>query len=306
MNETFDYDQKVLGKDEVFDYNEVFMGVTHGKKGNYFISFEEDYRLKHLTDAVKAKSGKLVDLGCGGGLLTESLAYYYPKVKVFGCDVSRTAISYAKKFGSGKVNYDLIKNKKLPYKDNSFDVCICLDVLEHIPDVDYFLKEVKRILKNNGKFFLVIPCEGQPFTYTWFFQKLKMGDKLTFKNWGHIHPEFTHKSVTKLLETHGFSVLGKTYSEHIFHQLLNFFTYFLPKEILEFILKQNATKYYDRGIVEKVVKNDRKTDILDVIRETWLFIGTILSRLVITLDVLLLKRIPFTAWKINLYTVVNK
>src|SRR3989304_10014269 len=144
---------------ENFDYNEVFMGVLDGKKKDYKLSFKDDYRLKCLTEAVVLDRGTLLDIGCGGGVLTESLFYYYPKTKVSGCDVSKTAINYAKKFGSGKVSYSLINSKKLPYKDNSFDACICLDVMEHIPDVDFFLKEVKRILKKNGKLFLLVACE---------------------------------------------------------------------------------------------------------------------------------------------------
>src|SRR3990167_10081476 len=103
-----------------FDYDEVFMGVTAGKRKSYFVSFEDDYRLKMLTEAVELQGGRMADLGCGGGQLTESLVYYYPKVKVYGCDISKTAISYAGKFGSGKVTYSVIRNKRLPYKNNFF------------------------------------------------------------------------------------------------------------------------------------------------------------------------------------------
>ncbi|MBI2268239.1 MAG: class I SAM-dependent methyltransferase [Candidatus Blackburnbacteria bacterium] len=291
---------------EKFDYDKVFMGVTPGKRKDYHLSVKDDYRLEHLTEAVRGKFGKLIDLGCGGGLLTESLVYYYPKTKIYGCDVSRTAISYAKKFGSGKVVYNVIKSKKLPYKNNFSDVCICLDVLEHVPDVDFFLKEVKRILKKDGRFFLIVPCEGQPFTYTWLFQKIKRGDKLTQKNWGHIHPEFTHKNIEDLLIKHEFFIERKTYGDHIFYQLFNLLPYFLVKEIMDLVLGKNAQKYYDRGIVDRVVKQERNTDIFDLIRGTWLFWGGILSRAIISTEMHLLKKVPFTAWKIFIYSGISK
>lgn len=291
---------------EGFDYNEIFMGVMPKKKKSYKISFTDDYRLKRLTEAVKIKEGKMLDIGCGGGLLTESLRYYYPKTKIYGCDVSQTAIVYAKKFGSGKVSYGVIKNKKLPYKDNTFDVCLCLDVLEHVPDDNFFLKEVKRITKNGGKFFMVLPCEGQPFTYTWLFQKIRFGDKLTFKNWGHIHPEYTHKYVETLLRKHNFSIDDKAYSEHFFYQLVNFFTYFLPKEIMDCFLGKNAAKYYDRGVVEKEVCQKREDDFFDYIRKVWLSLGGFLNRSVTALEVESLKKVSVTAWKINLLAQVNK
>ena len=291
---------------EEFDYNQVFMGVINKKKKSYFLTFKDDYRLKRLTEAVRIKDGTMLDIGCGGGLLTESLVYYYPKTKIYGYDVSKTAINYAKKFGSGKVAYSVAENKKLPYRDNFFDVCICLDVMEHIPDVDFFLKEVKRILKKDGGFFLAVPCEGQLFTFTWLFQKIKIGNNLTYKNWGHIHPEFTHRSVIKLLETKGFNIEEKTYSEHILYQITNFFTYFLPKEILNLILGKNAAKYYDRGVIEKELKNKRKEDIFDKLRKVWFFVGGIFYGLATGIEVELLKKVSFSAWKIHLLSTVDK
>ncbi len=144
---------------QVFDYEDVFMGVREKKPKSYLRTFTQDYRLRSLIESVALEKGRLLDIGCGGGMIAESLPYYYPEGAIYGCDVSKTAIVYAKKLGSGKVKYARIKDKRFPYKDNFFDVCICLDVLEHVPDVDYFLKEVKRVLKKNGKFF---PCIRSP------------------------------------------------------------------------------------------------------------------------------------------------
>lgn len=290
---------------EDFDYNQVFMGVFPEKKKSYFRSFKDDYRLERLTESVKLKGGRILDVGCGGGLLTESLVYYYPKTKIYGYDVSKTAILYAKKFGSGKVTYN-VGSKKIPYKNDFFDVCICLDVMEHIPDVNFFLKEVKRVLKKDGKFFLVIPCEGQPFTFTWFFQKIKFGQNLTYKNWGHIHPEFTHQSIIKLLNENKFNVEYKTYSEHLLYQIVNFFTYFLPKEIMELLLGKNASKYYDRGIVEKEVKGQRKNELFDYVRKIWFVIGGGLNTTAMNIELKFFKHLPFTAWKLNVLAKVEK
>lgn len=291
---------------EQFDYNEVPMGVVPKRRRDYRLSFADDYRLKRLTQSVKLNGGRMLDIGCGGGLLTESLVYYYPKTKIYGYDVSNTAIKYAKMFGSGKVKYRIAETKRIPFRDNFFDVCICLDVMEHIPDVDFFLKEVKRILRKDGKFFLAVPCEGQPLTFTWLFQKIKIGNKLTYKNWGHIHPEFTHKYVSELLERYGFTIEKETYSEHLPYQVVNLFTYFWPKEILNLILGKNAAKYYDRGIVKKEMKRERKSDVFDIMRKVWLFMGSIFNGLALSAEVELLKKLPFTAWKIHLLSTVDK
>lgn len=290
---------------EEFDYNQVFMGVMPKKKKNYKLTFKDDYRLKSLTESIKIKEGRLLDIGCGGGLLTESLSYYYPKTKIYGYDVSKVAIRFAKKFGSGKVIYKVIKNKKIPFPDNFFDVCICLDVMEHIPNVNDFLMEVKRVLKKNGKFFLIVPCEGQPFTFTWILQKIRIGSNLTYKNYGHIHPEFTHQYVRSLLIKYGFKIEKNSYSEHFLYQITNLFTYFLPKIIMDLIFGEKAVKYYDRGIVEREIK-EKQADIFDLVRKIWIYIGGFFNRLAINTEIGLFKKMSFTAWKIHLLSTVNK
>jgi len=288
---------------EGFNYEEVFMGVVVDKPKNYLRTFKEDYRLKRLTEAVTTKRGRMLDIGCGGGILTESLTHYFPRVAIYGCDISKTAITYAQKLGSGKVNYSVIKNKRLPYKSNFFDVCIVLDVMEHIPDVKFFLKEVKRILKRNGQLFLLVPCEGQPFTYTWLFQKIKFGNHLTFKHWGHIHPEFTHRSIIKLLETNGFVIKRRTYSEHVLWQIINVLIYFLPKELMELFIGKKASEYSDSGVIRtNKVKSNR--ELLMVIRDGWLKLN-ILLRSFTYWETDALKCIPLTAWKIHLLAEKN-
>ena len=52
----------------------------------------------------------------------------------------------------------LIKvDEKIPIDDNTFDICLMFNVLEHIYDWDFIFGEVKRLLKNNGKIYIIIP-----------------------------------------------------------------------------------------------------------------------------------------------------
>ena len=50
--------------------------------------------------------------------------------------------------------------KKLPYRSNYFDRVQSIHVLEHLPNLPFTLNEVSRVLKPNGEFCVVIPCEG--------------------------------------------------------------------------------------------------------------------------------------------------
>lgn len=282
-----------------FDYEKVFMGVTQDRSEGYVDNvYKEDYRLERLIQSIPATKGKMLDIGCGGGTLTECLPYFYPEMKVLGCDVSKTGISYAEKYGEGKVKYSVIKNNILPYRDNSIDIIVSLDVLEHVPDIHLFLKEIKRVLKKKGLLFFAVPCEGQPFTFTWFFQKIKIGHNLTFKHIGHIHPEFTHHYVTQLLETKEFRIVSKSYSEHFLYQSTTLFRFLLAKELLEFFFGKNkAEKYYDRSIISMETADNQKGDVMFLFRKVWLKFWSFVNVLT-SVERKLLKNISFGGWKL--------
>lgn len=283
-----------------FDYEEGFMGVRGVKPKTHKLSFKEDYRLRSLVQNVSLSKGRLLDIGCGGGRFTESIPYYFPKVNIYGCDVSNAAISYANKFGSGKIKYGVIKNKKLPYEDNFFDACICFDVLEHVSDVGFFLREVRRIMKNDGQFFLIVPCEGERFTYTWLFQKLHLQEDLTFRYLGHIHPELTHKKIIALLQKHGFLIQAKAYSEHLLYQFIQFFVLFMPKILLEIILGKSKANEYTNSSLVKTPKNHNEY-ILKV-RNYWYKIWDFMMFYPMNWETRLLRKIPFAAWKLQVLT----
>ncbi len=283
-------------KKNVFNYEKTFMGVRERKPESYLVRFKDDYRLRSLTNTIPSGKMRMLDLGCGGGSLTESLPYYFPKAIIYGCDISATAISYAKKLGSGKIRYATIKAKKFPYRNNFFDVCICFDVLEHVPDVDFFLREVRRILKKNGDFFLILPCEGERLTYTWFFQKLNFGKNLTFRYFGHIHPEFTHKCIIEMLKKHSFVIKQKMYSEHILYQLFQLIIYFIPKILLGVVLGEKKAKHYSDSSVIRYSHN--KQDPLLMLRKLW-FLFMSLVRYPMYWETTVLKHLPLGAWKIH-------
>ena len=284
---------------EKFDYEDTFMGVALDRSEGFEERvYADDHRLRKLMELVKEKKGRILEAGCGGGSFIESLAHFYPSATMYGCDISKTAISYAKKFGKGKVTYDVITKNKLPYSDGFFDDCVCLDLLEHEPDTDLFLKEIKRILKKDGLFFLAVPCEGQWGTLTWVYQKIKIGRKLTFKHFGHIHPEFTHKNVCLLLQKYGFRIVKKSYSMHLLTQIFQLFQYFLPKELLELIIgAKKAERYYDKSIVRDSSKGSIRNDLFMKIRIVWFKLSW-LTNIISAIELKLMHNVSFTSWKL--------
>lgn len=99
-------------------------------------------------------SGKTVlDLGCAGGFMAEALAE--KGARVTGIDPAAQAIEAARahaKLTGHDIRYDVGVGESLPYDDAGFDCVVCVDVLEHVQDLDQVLREVARVLKPEGIF----------------------------------------------------------------------------------------------------------------------------------------------------------
>jgi len=105
---------------------------------------------------VKKKNLKILDIGCGTGETLTFLADFLPKAELYGVDSSPTAIKYAKK--RGHKNILKVDAKKIPFKDDTFDYILLLDVIEHIKDDTAILVEAKRVLKKSGKIIITTPA----------------------------------------------------------------------------------------------------------------------------------------------------
>lgn len=100
------------------------------------------------------KNKKALDLGCGGGLLSEELSKI--GLNVTGVDPSKESISIACEHAikSGlSIEYKEAFGEKLPFDDGVFDMVFCCDVLEHVNDVSKVISEIARVLKKGGLFF---------------------------------------------------------------------------------------------------------------------------------------------------------
>ena len=103
------------------------------------------------------KDKKIMDYGCGPGYGSEILSKYAKKV--IGVDIRTKAIDYARRtYQQSNLTFQVISpSKPLPFKEKYFDVIISSHVIEHIPDVNTYLCELKRILKINGKLIISTP-----------------------------------------------------------------------------------------------------------------------------------------------------
>jgi 2-polyprenyl-6-hydroxyphenyl methylase/3-demethylubiquinone-9 3-methyltransferase len=100
------------------------------------------------------KNLKILDIGCGGGLLSEPMCRLGADVTAI--DASKKNISIAKlhsKKNNLKIKYICSSPEKLKIK-SKFDVILNMEVVEHVEDINFFLKSCSNLLKKNGIMFV--------------------------------------------------------------------------------------------------------------------------------------------------------
>ena len=169
------------------------LGWQETRKYTLFYKWGIRNRLKIMASYA---SGKTLDIGW----------YQNPNMflkEVIGLDVVKPAklpFNYIKAY-----SIDINKPYPYPFEDNCFDTVVAGEVIEHIPDLDSFMKEIHRILKPNGVLIISTPNPASPTEVLvhfskWLFGKidLNMGTKGDY-----VH-EFLFTNMITLLNVYGF------------------------------------------------------------------------------------------------------
>ena len=118
------------------------------------------WRVPYFKDALVKEYGpdlrhvRLLDIGCGGGVLTEEFASL--GCRVTGIDISSKSIEIARAHADQNglsIDYRVGSGTHLPFADSGFEAVMCCDVLEHIRDWKQVIAEAARVLVPGGLFF---------------------------------------------------------------------------------------------------------------------------------------------------------
>ena len=112
-------------------------------------------RLNYIDDRAQIKGKKVIDIGCGGGILAESMARR--GAQVIGIDMGATPLSVAQLHALDsqiEVDYQQISAEDMAAQHaGQFDVVTCMEMLEHVPDPASVIAACATLVKAGGEVF---------------------------------------------------------------------------------------------------------------------------------------------------------
>jgi len=158
-----------------------------------------DYRDDNIISAV-GDGGRILDVGCGEGLLLEKLVRLYPARDIRGVDIDPLNIKICKEHG---LPVDEGAVYRLPYEDNSFDAALFIEVVEHLDEPLKAIAEISRVLKKGGRILVLFPNDR-----TFKLARIMTGMvKEAFYDPGHLR-QWTPGDMKAALVQNGFRVTG--------------------------------------------------------------------------------------------------
>lgn len=162
------------------------------------------YKFEKLINLIPLNSQRILDIGCASGVLTAAIAEGRKGSKVTGVDVYKNAIDFAR---SKYPNLEFIVADalRLPFKDESFNLVVCAETLEHVTDPRKVLSEIKRILKKDGVVIISMDTGNILFKIIWFLWTKTKG-----RVWegSHLH-EFNSQLLEDLIRNSGFRIVKR-------------------------------------------------------------------------------------------------
>lgn len=179
-------------------------GVTH----NLFQRLWHTQKIslaKKLLSQIKFKN--CLDVGCASGYMISEVSRTFPNAKYFAIDIYDKAIEYAKKLYP-HIEFKVASAAKLPFKNNSFDLILFYETIEHVQNPKECLAEMKRVLKKEGSLILTMDSGSWLFKLVWFVWENSKGQ--IWKR-AHLHP-FHHRELEQLIKDAGFKIKNKIFS----------------------------------------------------------------------------------------------
>jgi SAM-dependent methyltransferase len=139
--------------------------------GNPAQEIYDQLRIDEIRKFIGTEQGRSLIVGCGSN---RDLTILSNDREAFAFDLSFEAV---RKVSMNSISLFTADALQIPVSENSFDVIVCSEVLEHIPDIRSAIKEFRRVIKPGG--ILVV---SSPNWISWFGLARFLGEKITGKN----------------------------------------------------------------------------------------------------------------------------
>lgn len=161
-------------------------------------------KLKVVLNLIPNSPKKILDVGCASGWFISEIAKIFPNAKCYGVDIYDRAILFGKK-AYPHIQFAVADAHSLPFKNESFDLVVCTEVLEHVDNPKDALLEIKRVLKKEGVAIIELDSGSALFSIVWFLWK-----KIHGRVWNdaHIH-SFNVNKLERIIVSSGFTILKK-------------------------------------------------------------------------------------------------
>lgn len=148
------------------DSDQVTSFYNQRYSGSYMDKWDEDRKriLAELFGCMNIQDGfRIVDFGCGSGVLTRLIQDLFPRCDVWGVDISETAVAKASKEHPGITfkTFGQISSAEQESLVGSFDILFSHHVIEHVYDLSETVKNMDRLVKIGGVMLHLLPC-GNP------------------------------------------------------------------------------------------------------------------------------------------------
>ncbi|OHD62583.1 MAG: hypothetical protein A2014_03520 [Spirochaetes bacterium GWF1_49_6] len=174
--------------------------------------YEEPILHQKVLNLIKKRKlvySKVLDIGGGNGMMLDMLD---PAADKHSVDISDTGVGIMCGKGIHAVCHDISRDI-LPFGDNSFDLVISTEVLEHIVNPEFAIAEAFRVLKPGGTFIASVPNIYQLATFILIFLDIP---PINSARYGSMHfRDYTKRLFKKALKEHGF-VIKKVIGDIIF------------------------------------------------------------------------------------------
>lgn len=151
-----------------------------------------------------------LNLGCGEGDFDKHILGYF--ASGYGCDINQYDIQYCHRSAASlRLQYNVADAQRLPYRSETFDAIICLEVIEHVPDRATLIRESYRVLRPGGYGIFSFPRLSFPFLYDPVNSVLKLvGGKVCIGAYGYGHEELIKDREFSLWATEsGYQILSE-------------------------------------------------------------------------------------------------